>query len=140
MTRTLALDDITILRRFIGPAQMAAILHGSRGEEADFFRAKISDIAAMIRSMPKTYDQDGKGDSAIVTLHYFKGGMDWYITEKDMETPDQPGQHQAYGLANLGYGGEMGYIDIVELIRAGVELDLYFKPCILGRIRAKQDA
>lgn len=44
------------------------------------------------------YEQDGKGEEAIVTLHYFRGGMDWFITEKDME----PEQHQAFGLADLG--------------------------------------
>ena len=37
-------------------------------------------------------------------------------------------QLQAYGLVNLGYGGELGYISIDELIGNNVELDLYFEP------------
>ncbi|MBL0011067.1 MAG: DUF2958 domain-containing protein [Nitrosomonas sp.] len=81
--------------------------------------------------MPKTYGQDGMGDKAIAYLHYFSGGSDWYITEKDMEDE----QLQAFGLANLGQGGELGYISIQELIDAGVEIDLYWTPKTIGQIK-----
>ena len=37
-------------------------------------------------------------------------------------------QLQAYGLVNLGYDGEIGYISIDELIKNDVELDLFFSP------------
>lgn len=84
--------------------------------------------------MPKTYEQDGKGLKAIAYLHYFTGNADWYITEKDMSDPDEPGQLQAFGLANLGYGGELGYISIVELLKRGAELDYHFEPCPLDEI------
>ena len=93
-----------------------------------------------IATMPKTYEQEGKEDQAIVSLHYFRGNQDWYITEKDMETPEEPGQHQAFGMTDLGHGGELGYISIVELVAHGVELDLYFKPRTLAEIRAKKAA
>src|SRR3989442_851268 len=83
----------------------------------------------------KTHDKHSKGDAAIVYLHYFNGSMDWYITEKDMEAG---GQHQAFGLADFGDGGELGYISIVELIRNHVELDLYWTPCTLAHIRARR--
>ena len=77
----------------------------------------------LLKIMEKLVDEnkaasDGKGDDAVVYLHYFRGGMDWYITEKDMEEE----QHQAFGLADLGYGGELGYISIQELIDNGVSL------------------
>ena len=134
------LEDVQLLRHFIGPAQINAMLYGTRGEEGAFFRQKITATAALILAMPKTYEQEGNGSAAIVHLHYFKGDMDWFITEKDAETPDEPGQHQAFGLADLGYGGELGYISIVELVRAGVELDLYWKPRPLAEIQAKQAA
>ncbi len=92
-------------------------------------------MAGILTTMPKTYEQDGLGDNAIAHLHYFKGSCDWYITEKDSE-PD--GQHQAYGLANLGYGGEVGYISIVELIELDVELDLHFTPGTLAEIKTRE--
>jgi hypothetical protein len=38
---------------------------------------------------------------------------------------DEPGQHQAWGLAELfGDGGGTGYISIVELLQNRAELDL----------------
>ena len=37
-------------------------------------------------------------------------------------------QIQTFGLSNLGYGAELGYISIDELVGENVELDLYFSP------------
>ncbi len=134
------LTAIMTLRKFAPASQIAALLEGIRGEEGEFFKAKINEMAERITTMPKTYDQDGKGNEAVVHLHYFKGSCDWYITERDVETPDEPGQHQAFGLADFGYGGELGYISIVELIRNGVELDLYWNPVTLGAVKSKYES
>ena len=46
---------------------------------------------------------------------------------------------QALGLANLGYGGELGYISIQELIDAGVELDVYWTPKTIGAIKGNPE-
>jgi len=80
--------------------------------------------------MPKTYETAGQGKAAVAQLHYFIGGCDWYITERDMLAE----QHQAVGLADLGGGVEQGYISIVEVIAAGAELDLYWMPKPLSEI------
>lgn len=63
--------------------------------------------------MDKTYEQDGKGEESIAYLHYFRGSADWYILEKDSE----PEQFQAFGWADLGGGGELGYISIIDLVQ-----------------------
>ena len=120
-----------LLKQFIGKSQLSAIGMGIRGEEGQFFKDKLIEIANVIQTMPKTYGQDGMGDKAIAYLHYFKGTGDWHITEKDMEDE----QLQAFGLANLGQGDELGYISIQELIDAGVELDLYWTPKTIGAIK-----
>ena len=120
-----------LLKQFIGKSQLSAIGMGIRGEEGQFFKDKLIEIANVIQTMPKTYGKDGMGDKAIAYLHYFKGSGDWHITEKDMEDE----QLQAFGLANLGQGGELGYISIQELIDAGVELDLYWTPKTIGQIK-----
>lgn len=125
------------LDQFICPNQLKTMVSLCRGEEGQFFINKIIEISGIINGMAKTYEQDGKGDDAIVSLHYFKGNGDWYITEKDVETEDEPGQHQAFGIAGIGYGAEMGYISIVELLENGVELDLHFKPCTVGELKTK---
>ncbi len=124
-----------LLKQFIGKPQLSAIGTGIRGEEGQFFKDKLIEVAKIIQAMPKTYGQDGMGDKAIAYLHYFSGGSDWYITEKDMEDE----QLQAFGLADLGYGGELGYISIQELIDAGVELDLHWTPKTIGEIKGYPD-
>ena len=120
------------INKFLCVAQRFAISEAAEGEEGEFFLDKLQELQKTIDTMPKTYEQDGKGDDAIVYLHYFLGGMDWYITERDMEDD----QLQAFGLADLGYGGELGYISIQELIDNGVELDLHWKPKTLAEVKA----
>ncbi len=129
---------LLICREFIGPTQFRTLRTLLRGEEGAFFAGKFREFATRIAAMPQTYDQDGKGDAAIVSLHYFAGGQaSWWITEKDRGCPGDEAQHQAFGLADLfGDGGELGYISIVEILAAGGELDLYFTPKTLGAVRA----
>ncbi len=120
------------LRRFMPTAEIDTLQDNIHGEEGEHFAQLILDTWAKIQAMPKTYEQDGKGEDAVTHLHYFMGSADWFITERDAE----PVQHQAFGLADLGYGPELGYISIVELIQNGVELDLHWTPKTLGEIRA----
>lgn len=121
------------LNQFIGKNQLTTINQLSRGEEGKFFRDKLKEIKTVIDSMPKTYETDGQGNEAIIHLHYFSGGSDWYITERDMGDE----QIQAFGLADMGYP-ELGYISISELIKLNVELDFYWKPKTLGEIRSEK--
>ena len=123
-TKAEAIESLKTIGQFIGFNQISALKTAMRGEEKQFFFDMIVDLSQLIAKMSKTYEQDGKGEQAIAYLHYFKGSGDWYITEKDTE----PDQYQAFGVANLGYGAELGYISIVELLKNDVELDLYFKP------------
>ena len=124
------------LRHFISGEQLLVIRHYCRGEEKEFFIAKAIELAQLVSTMPKVYEQDGKGDGAIVSLHYFVGSADWWITERDISDE----QHQAFGLADLGYGAELGYISIQEIINCGAEIDLHFTPTTLGEVRAKAAA
>ena len=131
-------DKLATLRAFVGPAQRQAVYSAMQGEEGEYFRVKTAALINLLETMPKVYEQDGKGDQAIVYLHYFTGSMDWYITERDTSVE----QLQAFGYANLGddQSAEMGYISIEELIRNGVELDLYWTPTTLEQVTAKQAA
>lgn len=122
---------------WMSEGQNKAVIAGLMGEEWKFFADKMKELSSVIGGMPKTYDQDGMGDAAVAHLHYFRGAADWYITEKDMEGK---GTEQAFGLADLGYGGELGYISIDELINAGVELDFHFSPKSIGQIKGKSEA
>jgi hypothetical protein len=118
------------IREFISPSQLSVMGTNCRGEDGEWFKAKLVELAETITTMPKTYEQDDKGDDAIAYLHYFRGVADWYITEKDMDG----GVFQAFGLAHI-HETELGYISIAELVKHGVELDLYFTPKTLAEIK-----
>jgi hypothetical protein len=136
------------LRHFIGIRQRAAILYGMRGEEGEWFMDRMIALAALIAGMPVTYGQDGLGEKAVVSLHYFAGGAaNWWITERDKGSPDDgkdghPAntQQQAFGLANLSGGpndpdAELGYISIAEIIAHHGEIDLHFEPRTIAELK-----
>jgi len=134
---------LKVLRGFIGPDQLYAVVECCRGEENQWFFDKLCELAGVVATMPKTYEQDGKGDQAVAYLHYFAGGQaSWWITEKDAGNgSDDQGQEQAFGLADLFQdGGEVGYISIAEILANGGELDFHFEPQTLAEIRGNTNA
>jgi hypothetical protein len=96
------------LRRFVGGDQRAALNILFIGEERQHFFDKVFELRDLVIGMPETYEQEGKGEEAVIYLHYFIGDCDWYIIEKDSDEE----QLQAFGIADLGYGTEYGYISI----------------------------
>lgn len=130
-----AREDFQTLRPFLSASQADAIRKGLSGADSSYFSRKFREYSDRVRKMPVTYQQDGKGDAAIVHLHYFKGGCDWYITEKDM---DGSGTTQAFGYACMG-SPELGYISIAELVRNGAELDLNWTPKTLGEVKLSRN-
>lgn len=129
------LRTIEAVRPFVPVMQLRCLVDGLRGEEREFFRGALRDLEKTVTSMPVTYAQDGLGDDAVVHLHYFFGDCDWWITEKDMDG----GVDQAFGMVDLGYGPELGYISISELVSMkGMDLDLHWEPVTLGELKAKK--
>lgn len=118
---------LSLLCGYLSKAQHATLkrLCHSSTEEHEHFRELVTTYAKRIQAMPATYQSEGK--EAVAVLHYFTAGCDWYIVEKDSD-PDNEGQVQAFGSANLGFGAELGYISLPEITAAGAELDLYFTP------------
>ncbi len=133
------------LKGWMSEQQRRCVLDGARGEEKEFFYELANRLNATIAAMPKTYDTEGQGGDRVIHLHYFKGGADWWILEKDKGSPDdtpEQFQSQAYGQACLGQGygdGELGYISIAELIQHNVELDFHWKPITLKELLAKRN-
>ena len=134
-TRELTLAAYRTIKGLIPKRQARTIADLMAGEEGEWFETRLIELAAIIDGMPKVYEQDGKGDQAMVYLHYFTGGCDWWITEKDSEAE----QHQAYGYADIGYGAEQGYISLVELMaHPSMEIDLHFTPCTVAELVARK--
>ncbi len=121
------------LTRFINPAELEVINSATRGEEGEFWRSKLVELAETVCTMPTTYQTDGTGDAAVAYLHYFTPAGDFYVTERDSFEE----QIQAFGLACI-YEDELGYINIAELIKCGAELDLYWTPKTLGQVKTER--
>lgn len=125
------------LTHFISASQLCALQSNLNGEEREYFLSLLDDWEDKILHMPKPYETTEQGIAAPVSLHYFKGGSDWYIVEKDSSEE----QLQAFGYACLNgdkINAEMGYINIEELIKYGVEFDLYWKPTALRNVINKK--
>jgi len=132
-----AVAAIPHVRPFMSAMQLSVMSDACRGEEKDFFFQKFIDLAQLIDTMPKTYEQNGMGDETVAHLHYFFHGFDWYITEKDIEG----GVDQAFGyMSQNNVIGRGGYTSIEEITGAGAELDLYFKPCKIAEIKSKHES
>lgn len=124
------------LNRFIGHQQLRFLRQLCRGEEGVHFRALLERLEETIATMPQTYGTEGQGDQSIAYLHYFSGGSDWWITERDCEEE----QLQAFGFACLnGWRdcAEFGYVSISELIACNVEIDCYWKPTSIAEIKKR---
>ena len=131
-TKLEAAAAVRSLRYFISQQQLSAIGELCYSEERQLFINKLVELVNTVQTMPQTYQTDGQGENAIVYLHYFVGGANWYITERDC----LPDQLQTFGLADLyGDGGELGYISIEELKSCGAEIDLYWTAKPLSALR-----
>ena len=131
------------IRWFMPRSQAAAIHCILRGEEADFMRAKLQHMQDVVDNMPVSYETQEQGAGAFARLHYFRGNCDAWIAELDKGAPDdapEDYQSQAWGMVDLGYGPEIGYVSIPELLAARMELDLYYKPQTLADIRRARAA
>lgn len=122
---------------FMPASQRFAFLETLDGEEAEFFIDNLWELAKTIRGIPVTYNtEEVETADKVLHLHYFKGGVDAWIVERDVgDTPGQNGegpQLQAFGKITVMGGGwrdaEWGYISIADLIENGVELDFYWEP------------
>ena len=97
---------IRTLQGFINSSQLSVMVDGCRNEEKDFFFEKLTEMAGIVETMPKTYETDGQGMETVVHLHYFGRAGDWYIVEKDSNETDDPtdttpDNSQCFGLVSL---------------------------------------
>lgn len=126
-----------ILSNFMSAVQRRALTYLLGGEESSYFIEQVTRTVKAVTNTPLTYQTESiETADKVLHLHYFKGGIDAWIVERDMgDSPSDNGlgeQHQAYGKITLCGGGweeaEWGYISIKDLIDHGVELDLHWEP------------
>lgn len=138
------LPKIKIIKPFISQPQLDALINMYLSEEKQAAIDIATQLAETISTMPATYETENiKENDKIIHLHYFRGGSDWYIIEKDKGAKDDPVpgmQSQAYGYAILNgdeINAEWGYISIEELIKNNVELDFYWNKKTFGELKKK---
>jgi len=81
-----------------------------------------------LKGVPGLYQQDNKGDQAIVYLKFFMESWTWMLTELDQQNG------QAFGIvySSMCPEGELGYFSLMELsqlrgsVGQGVERDRYW--------------
>jgi hypothetical protein len=123
----LKISDIPKIVKEIMPKNQQKAIAGS--EE---FWGIIKNLEERAREIPPLYAQEKLGDDAIVYLHYFVGGSDWYITEW---TDDD---FFGFAVLNQDYqNAELGYVSKTELTSGSVELDFHWKKRTLKEAKQK---
>lgn len=100
-------------------------------------RDMLSNVVKAYKDIPSLYKQDGKGYNAVAYLHYFVGGVDWWVTEYDRSTG------KMFGLSSLNDDWTLGYFNVSFFKNNDLsplqkpELDFYFKYQTLNEILEK---
>ena len=138
------LDKGGVLEHFMPVSQRLTMIELMDSAEGDFFIQKAGEMSDRVRNAPVTYETESVPvNEKVICLHYFGGGVDAWIIERDVgDSPSDNGlgpQEQAYGKVTLmgdGWAGaEWGYVSIRELIQHGIELDLHFEPTKVGDMK-----
>lgn len=75
-----------------------------------------------LASLPRLYEQDGKGKGTLIHLHFFMGNSDWFISEFD-------GKDTFFGFVclngwtDLAEWGYISFMELKELNFRGLEVD-----------------
>lgn len=137
-TQRVSFSDYPLSAKFMPKHQKQLVQRYDDGDKKQI----LDGVEAMLKALPRAYAQDGKGDRAIVHVHYFYGESDWYVTEFHPDR-ENPAYDRLYGFAILNGDtqfAEMGYQSLSELANSGkVELDFYWQPETLGEVKAKAD-
>jgi len=126
-------EALSAIKHFLSREQAQVMRTLMDGEEGPYFQAKAREMAGIILGMPKTHETANNPDP-VVYLHYFNGGSDWYVFERDMY--EEQLQTYCYACLNGWYDcAEVGLVSIEELCENGVELDLHWSPRPLSAIK-----
>lgn len=125
-------------KQFLPSAQYSLIKSNA---ELNDVRIRLNELVA---NCPKTYETEEISlNDKIAQLHYFTGGSDWYIIEKDKGDPvnNDFDQSQAFGYTILNgddINAEFGWINIEE-VKKYAELDLYWTPVKMSTLLSNEE-
>ena len=120
--------DMYYLKDYVSPEQFLTTIAG--GEE---MYDTVAKVVKQIKATPDLYEQDdGKGDDAIVYLHYFNDDSDWYITEFDKEDKNAHGYLSSDKKSKFE---EWGNFNLYRIESVGAELDYNWTPKTLKEVK-----
>ena len=116
------MEELSIVKSILPTAQYVTTLRLSQGEEGDFFKQKIKDIAASVLQAPKIGNTHGLDEHPLAVRYFHPSGTETLICEIGKD-----GEAFGFQCLNGDYDfAEWGYIDLDELknIR-GMEVDFH---------------
>ena len=116
-------EELEICKKIIPPNQYAYTLGLTQGEEGDFYKQKLKDIAKIAKQITTDDELVNNDGTHNVGFHYFVGNSDFYISEIKSDG-------LAFGYTILNGDIEMaewGYQDLDEIINASqwIEMDYH---------------
>ena len=120
---TLTQDELSLAESVIPNAEYSTMLeYAASGEESDFYKQKIKNIATAVQNAPKLYETDGQNEHKIVLRYFHPAGSEAYVTEIGANG-------MAFGFQCLNgdwQNAEWGYLNLNELKNIPMmETDLY---------------
>lgn len=115
-------EELEICRKIIPANQYAYTLELTQGEEGDFYKQKLKDIAKITHKMTTNDELVNEDGSHNVAFHYFVGNSDFYISQL---YPDGT----AFGYTILNGDLEMaewGYQNISEIINTSQWIEMNY--------------
>lgn len=116
-------EELEICRKIIPPNQYAYTLELTQGEESDFYKQKLKDIAKIAMQISTDDELINEDGSHNVGFHYFVGNSDFYISEIKSD-----GTVFGYTILNGDVEmAEWGYQNIEEIINVSqwIEMDYH---------------
>ena len=116
-------EELEICKKIIPPNQYAYTLGLTQGEEGDFYKQKLKDIAKIAKQITTDDELVNNDGTHNVGFHYFVGNSDFYISEIQSD-----GLAFGYTILNGDIGmAEWGYQDLNEIINASqwIEMDYH---------------
>ena len=104
-------EELALAKSVLPTSQYVNTLRLSQGEEGNFFKQKIKDIAEVVQNAPKLYETDGAEQHTIVLRYFHPTGTETLVTEIGEEG-------EAFGFQCLNGDYEMaefGYLDLNEI-------------------------
>ena len=104
-------EELSRAKSVLPTSQYVTTLRLSQGEEGNFFKQKIKDIAEVVKNAPKIYETNGAEQHPIVLRYFHPTGTETLVTEIG-----EDGEAFGYQCLNGDYEmAEFGYIDLNEV-------------------------